>query len=141
MNAHAFISDSEIDKALDFLRDNARDAAQARADRIYVEEYRKTLKSILMKEHGSLSVVLQERNAYADERYVQHLEAIRADEMERFRGKLGSLTPQQEEALDALTRGIIHKVAHAPITELRRHAANPNGSSAVELIRRLFRLD
>lgn len=88
MNAHAFITDAEIDKALDFLRDNARDAAQARADRIYVEEYRKTLKATLMKEHGSMSAVLQERNAYADERYVQHLEAIREavrqDEFHRF---------------------------------------------------------
>lgn len=88
MNAHAFIADSEIDKALDFLRDNARDAAQARADRIYVEEYRKTLKATLMKEHSSLSAVLQEREAYADERYQQHLEAIREavklDEYHRF---------------------------------------------------------
>lgn len=88
MNAHAFITDTEIDKALDFLRDNARDAAQARADRIYVEEYRKTLKATLMKEHGNLSAVLQEREAYADERYVQHLEAIREavrlDEFHRF---------------------------------------------------------
>lgn len=88
MNAHAFIADTEIDKALDFLRDNARDAAQARADRIYVEEFRKTLKATLMKEHGSLSAVLQEREAYADDRYQQHLEAIREavrlDEYHRF---------------------------------------------------------
>jgi hypothetical protein len=84
----SFISDDEIDKALDFLRDNARDAAQARADRIYVEEYRKTLKATLMKEHGGSSAALQERDAYADQRYVQHLEAIRdavkVDEFHRF---------------------------------------------------------
>lgn len=84
----SFITDEEIDKALDFLRDNARDAAQARADRVYVEEYRKTLKATLMKEHGSMSAVLQAREAYADPRYVQHLEAIKeavkADEFSRF---------------------------------------------------------
>ena len=88
MNAHSFITDDEIDKALDFLRDNARDAAQARADRIYVEEYRKTIKAQIMKEHGNLSAVLQEREAYSDVRYVQHLEAIkeavRSDEFHRF---------------------------------------------------------
>lgn len=88
MANRSFISDAEIDKALDFLRDNARDAAQARADRVYVEEYRKTLKAQLMKEHGGLSAVLQEREAYADPRYVSHLEAIREavrlDEFSRF---------------------------------------------------------
>lgn len=88
MNNRSFITDDEIDKALDFLRDNARDAAQARADRVYVEEFRKTLKASLMKEHGQLSAVLQEREAYSDKRYVGHLEAIRdavkADEYHRF---------------------------------------------------------
>ena len=88
MQNRSFITDDEIDKALDFLRDNARDAAQARADRVYVEEYRKTLKAQLMKEHGALSAVLQEREAYADPRYVEHLDAIReavkADEFARF---------------------------------------------------------
>lgn len=88
MSNRSFITDEEIDKALDFLRDNARDAAQARADRIYIEEYRKTLKASIMKEHGSLSATLQEREAYSDPRYVQHLEAIReavrVDEFHRF---------------------------------------------------------
>ena len=88
MQNRSFITDDEIDKALDFLRDNARDAAQARAERVYVEEYRKTLKAQLMKEHDKLSAVLQEREAYSDERYQQHLEAIREavqrDEFHRF---------------------------------------------------------
>src|SRR5262245_19373789 len=77
MSNRSFISDEEIDKALNFLRDNAREAAQARADRIYVTEYRKYLKATLMKEHGELSAVLQEREAYSDPRYLSHLEAIR----------------------------------------------------------------
>lgn len=77
MTNRSFITDDEIDKALDFLRDNARDAAQARADRVYVTEYRKYLKATLMKEHGELSAVLQEREAYSDPRYLAHLEAIR----------------------------------------------------------------
>jgi len=88
MQNRSVITDDEIDKALDYLRDNARDAAQARADRVYVEEYRKVIKAQLMKEHGGISAVLQEREAYADPRYVEHLEAIRqavmADEGHRF---------------------------------------------------------
>jgi hypothetical protein len=59
MQNRSFITDDEIDKALDYLRDNARDAAQAKADRVYVEEFRKVIKATLMKEHGSLSAVLQ----------------------------------------------------------------------------------
>lgn len=88
MNNRSFITDEEIDKALDYLRDNARDAAQAKADRVYVEEYRKVLKAQLMKEHSTLSAVLQEREAYSDPRYAAHLEAIkeavREDEHHRF---------------------------------------------------------
>lgn len=88
MSNRSFITDEEIDRALDYLRDSAREAAQARADRVYVEEYRKTLKAQLMKEHGGLSAVLQEREAYSDPRYVGHLEAIRdavkSDEFNRF---------------------------------------------------------
>ena len=63
MNNPSFISDDEIDRALDYLRDNARDAAQARANRIYVEEYRKVVKAQLMKEHGAMSAVLTNKNA------------------------------------------------------------------------------
>ena len=88
MSNRSFITDDEIDKALDYLRDNARDAAQAKANRIYIEEYRKVVKAKLMKEHASMSAVLQEREAYSDPRYAQHLEAIKqaveADEGHRF---------------------------------------------------------
>ena len=88
MSNRSFITDDEIDKALDYLRDNARDAAQAKANRIYVEEFRKVVKAQLMKEHGAMSAVLQEREAYSDPRYAQHLEAIKQaveiDEGHRF---------------------------------------------------------
>jgi hypothetical protein len=88
LSNRSFITDDEIDKALDYLRDNARDAAQAKANRVYVEEYRKVVKAQLMKEHASMSAVLQEREAYSDPRYAQHLDAIKQaveiDEGHRF---------------------------------------------------------
>ena len=43
------ITDLEIEKAVDYLRDNATKAAQARANRIYLEEYRKTIKAEIMR--------------------------------------------------------------------------------------------
>ena len=68
------------------------------------------------------------------------LESVRAGEVERMRGRLGPLTPQQEEALEALTRGIINKIAHGPISELRKNAGNPGGVPVLDAIRRIFRL-
>ena len=57
---------------------------------------------------------------------------MRTAEIERVRGKLGALTPQQEEAIEAITRGIINKIAHGPISELRRQASDPDGVHADE---------
>ena len=76
------ISDTDAEKALDFLRDTAVMTAQARADRIYCEEYRKSLKAQIMKEQISNekepSAAIQERNAYADPRYIAHLNGLKA---------------------------------------------------------------
>jgi glutamyl-tRNA reductase len=68
------------------------------------------------------------------------LEQLRTSEMERMRAKFGQLTPQQEEALEALTRGLINKIAHGPIAELRKNAGNPNGIHVLDAIRKAFRL-
>ncbi len=69
------------------------------------------------------------------------LEEVRASELERYRNKLGPLTPAQEEALEALTRGIINKIAHGAIAELRRQGAQGDPSVAIDTIRRIFRLE
>ena len=68
------------------------------------------------------------------------LEQIRASELEKMRRKLGPLTPEQEQALEALTRGIVNKIAHGPISELRNHAGNPEGAHVVAFIRKAFHL-
>jgi hypothetical protein len=83
-----FIHEQEIDRALDYLRDSATVAAQARANRAYMEEYRKVIKAQLMKEHGTSTVNAQEREAYSDPRYIAHLDALKIavyeDEKHRF---------------------------------------------------------
>jgi glutamyl-tRNA reductase len=71
----------------------------------------------------------------------EQLEQLRQAEVARIRGKLGTLTPQQEEALDLLTRGLIAKIAHGPIAELRRQAGQPDGMQVIEAIRKAFRLE
>jgi chromosome segregation ATPase len=82
------ISDEDVERALDHLRDSATKAARARAERAYIEEFRKTMKAQIMKEHATLPLGAQEREAYDDARYRQHLEALKeavyADEYHRF---------------------------------------------------------
>ena len=82
------VSDQEIDKTLDWLRDSATKAAQARATRVYLEEFRKTLKATLMAENKDKPIGAQEREAYSDPRYIAHLSDIRsaveADEKMRW---------------------------------------------------------
>ena len=70
----------------------------------------------------------------------EQLENMRSTELLRMRGKFGTLTPEQEQALEALTKSIINKVAHGPISELRRHANEPDGHHFVAAIRKVFRL-
>jgi glutamyl-tRNA reductase len=71
----------------------------------------------------------------------QQLESLRQAELEKVQGKLAALTPEQLEAVEAMTRSLINKIAHGPIAELRRQAAEPDGVAAIEVIRRVFRLD
>lgn len=85
------ISDDDVDRALDWLVSNGKKAAQARANRVYVEEFRKVLKAQLMAQaaqEGSGSLGAQEIAAYSHPSYKAHLEAIReaveADEQMRW---------------------------------------------------------
>lgn len=82
------ITEAQAEKALDYLRDSASDAAAARANRIVMEEYRKVVKAEIMAEHADESLGAQERIAYAHPRYREHLvalqEAIRLDSEFQF---------------------------------------------------------
>ena len=69
-----------------------------------------------------------------------HLETIRQAEIDRVRGRLGSLTPEQEMALETLTRGIVNKVLHTPISALKTAARDPQATTLIELVRKLFNL-
>jgi glutamyl-tRNA reductase len=69
-----------------------------------------------------------------------HLETIRQAEIDRVRGRLGPLSPDQELAVDALTKGIINKIMHTPISTLKTAARESEATTVVELVRRLFNL-
>ncbi len=66
------------------------------------------------------------------------LNRIRESELERHRAKLADLTPTQRQAVDALMRGIVNKILHGPITELKSGAGHPEHGALVQLVRRMF---
>jgi len=99
------------------------------AELIIQEEVDRMLSRLRAREVVPTIVSLQEQ-----------LEAVRAAEVARMKGRFGQLTPQQEQALDALTRSLMNKIAHGPISELRRHASEPEGEQLISAVRRVFRL-
>ena len=71
----------------------------------------------------------------------EHLEAIRQEEILRARGRLGQLSPDQEHAITALTRGIVNKILHTPISVLKDSAGRGDVRSTVDLVHRMFDLE
>lgn len=84
---------TQLDKAVDYIRDHAGDYAVAEAQLVYMTEYRKTLKAELMKEaelEGHKTAITQEREAYSHPRYKEHLMALKqaVEQRERTRWML-----------------------------------------------------
>ena len=107
-----------------------RQAEAEEAERIISEEVARMMQRLQQRGAAPLIVSLQ-----------QQLEATRLAELERARARLATLTPEQRELVDTITRGILNKVAHGPISELRRLSASPAGGDGLEALRRAFRLD
>ena len=107
-----------------------REVEAATGEAIIAEEVEKLVTRLKNRAATPVIVELQE-----------HLDHLRRGELQRLRSKFGDLTPQQEEALEALTRGLMNKVAHGAIAELRKSAAQDDGWQTVSLVRRLFRLE
>jgi len=79
------------------------------AEAIVREEVDRMVVRMKTREAAPAIVTLQEQ-----------FETWRRGEIERQRQKLGALTPQQEEAIHAITRGLMNKFAHRLISELKR---------------------
>jgi len=72
------VTDDDVQNALDFLRYKAKEAAEAKAHRLYMVEYRKTMKANVMQTHLDKPLAAQEREAYRSEEYIAHLDALKA---------------------------------------------------------------
>lgn len=80
-------SDINPIKALDFIRDNANAYAIAKANVLYLTEYRKTLKAELMSKCSEKTESAKATYAYSHESYKLHLKALQeaVEESERIR--------------------------------------------------------
>lgn len=65
---------------------------------------------------------------------------IRKGEIEKVRGRLGPLSPEQEQALEAATSAIVNKLLHPPTIQLKEASRSGHGSEQISLIRKLFGL-
>jgi glutamyl-tRNA reductase len=121
----------DIDDLQEVVNSNLRERAKEadNAEKMVAEEVERMMARLKVAEVTPTIVGLQEQ-----------LEQIRLGELEKVKRRMGSLTPQQEEALEALTRGIINKVAHGPISELRLQAGKPDGAHVIAAIRKAFHL-
>jgi len=81
------VSDADVEKALDFLRDSADDIGHAKAQEIQTKRMVKHIVAIEMKRHNETGVGAQEREAYASGAYLIALkdEASAAGELERLK--------------------------------------------------------
>ena len=67
-------------------------------------------------------------------------ENVRISELERHARRLADLTPEQAEALEALTHGIVAKLLHGPSVRLKESAGTPQGERLADALRDLFDL-
>lgn len=65
-------------KAVDYILENGRKFAQAKANRVYLEEYRKSKKALLMNQSTETTVNAREQYAYSHPDYVAVLDGIKA---------------------------------------------------------------
>ena len=108
----------DIDDLGRVVDDNKRGRVETakEAEEIVREEVERMVLRLKTREAAPAIVMLQDQ-----------FETWRKGEIERQRQKLGALTPLQEEAIEAITRGLMNKFAHRIISELKRPKSDRSG--------------
>lgn len=73
------MSDTDVgnpEKAIEYIFHYGKKFGEAKGKRIYMEEYRKSLKAMIMKRSLETTVNAQEREAYSHPEYIDHLRAL-----------------------------------------------------------------
>jgi glutamyl-tRNA reductase len=71
----------------------------------------------------------------------ERAETIRRTEIERYATRLGHLTPDQKEAVEALSKAVVAKLLHSPSIQLKNSAGTPQGERIAAALRDLFDIE
>ncbi len=113
------------------IQERSRQAEQAEA--IVVDEVERMISRLKLEEVTPTIISLQEQ-----------FESIRLAEVARALRRMPSLTPEQqrqvEAQLEAMSKSIVNKIAHLPISALRHNAGQPQGDQFLDAVRKVFHL-
>lgn len=101
-----------------------------KAEKIVEEEV--TLYSNWLKELEAVPTIISLRTK---------AEGIVRAEMEKAQGWMNSIENGDKEKIEALVKGIVNKILHAPVAVMKEESAEFNSQDIVAAVRQLFRLD
>lgn len=101
-----------------------------RAETIVAEEVTKFMNWTKNLESAPTIVALREK-----------LEGIRSAELSRCNGKLARLDPAEREIIEMITRAIINKIAHDPISFIKQSGTRARRNLCLDMAQRMFKLD
>jgi len=106
-----------------------RQGEAARAEEIVESEVEAFDRWLRQREIAPTIKALQER-----------VEGLRLAEMERIKGRLSGLGPEEKEAVEEATRRLVNKILHKPLRGIKDALNHPDSAARVERIRKLFGL-
>jgi glutamyl-tRNA reductase len=113
------------------LQERSKQAEQAEA--IVTDEVERMVARLKLEEVTPTIISLQEQ-----------FEGIRVGEVARALRRMPGLTPEQqrivEAQLEAMSKSIVNKIAHLPISALRHNAGQPDGDQFLDAVRKVFHL-
>lgn len=72
---------------------------------------------------------------------VSKMDGLRKAELDRIAAQIESMTPEQRDAIDHMTRRLISKMLHTPLAKSRNAASSKQGYLYLTTLRELFELD
>ena len=95
-------------RAVDFMLENSKRYAQAKANRVHIEQFRKSKKALLMNQCTEKAFAAKEAYAYSHPEYIQLLEGLKvavvAEETFRFKLKAAELHVEIWRSKEASSR-------------------------------------
>jgi glutamyl-tRNA reductase len=71
----------------------------------------------------------------------EKMEKMREKELAKALAALPQLSAKERRAIEALSKAIINKILHSPITQLKKTNWNSEGEAYVDMVKKLFQLD